>query len=48
LAWDSFEIGSMVRVLPNHACATAAMYDRYYVTDGSTEISDVWHRVNGW
>ena len=48
LAWDSFAIGSMVRILPNHACATAAMYDRYYVTDGSTQITDVWHRVNGW
>jgi D-serine deaminase-like pyridoxal phosphate-dependent protein len=48
LAWDSFEIGSMVRILPNHACATAAMFDRYNVIDGSTEIADVWHRVNGW
>ena len=48
LAWDAFEIGGMVRILPNHACATAAMYDRYYVTEGSTEITDVWHRVNGW
>lgn len=47
-AWDAFEIGSMARILPNHACATAAMYDRYYVTGGSTEITDVWHRVNGW
>lgn len=48
IPWDSFEIGSMVRVLPNHACATGAMYDRYYVTDGSTDIVGVWHRVNGW
>ena len=48
LAWDFFEIGSMVRILPNHACATAAMFDRYNVIDGSTEITDVWHRVNGW
>lgn len=47
-AWDAIEIGSMARILPNHACATAAMYDRYYVTGGSTEITDVWHRVNGW
>lgn len=48
LAWESFEIGSMVRILPNHACATAAMFDRYYVTDGAADIIDVWHRVNGW
>ena len=48
IAWESFRIGSMVRILPNHACATGAMYDRYYITDGSTEIIDVWHRINGW
>ena len=46
--WESFKIGSVVRVLPNHACGTAAMFDRYYVTDGTTEIVDVWHRINGW
>lgn len=48
IPWASFEIGSMVRILPNHACATSAMYERYYVTDGSTEMIDVWHRINGW
>jgi len=46
--WESFAIGSMVRILPNHACATGAMYDRYYVTDNSTDIIDIWHRINGW
>ena len=45
---ENFVVGSMLRVLPNHACATAAMFDRYYVTDGSTEVIDVWHRINGW
>ncbi len=48
LHWDSLRIGNMIRILPNHACATGAMFDRYYVTDGSTEIVDIWHRVNGW
>lgn len=46
-------IGSRVRVLPNHACMTAAMYERYAVVDG-TELGDAqpveafWERVNGW
>ncbi len=46
-------IGSRVRVLPNHVCMTAAMYDRYAVVDG-TELGDAqpveafWERVNGW
>ncbi len=46
--WESFRIGRMVRILPNHACATAAMYDRYYIIDGALEVTDVWHRINGW
>jgi len=48
LPFDSFPVGSRVRVLPNHSCMTAAMYDRYVVTDGGTEVVDVWDRVNGW
>jgi len=46
--WNSFGFGNMLRILPNHACATSAMYERYYVTNGSTKIIDVWDRVNGW
>jgi D-serine deaminase-like pyridoxal phosphate-dependent protein len=46
--FDRFPIGSRLRILPNHACATAAAYDRYFVTDGGDEIVAVWDRVNGW
>ena len=48
LARNLLGVGSVVRILPNHACATGAMHDRYYVVDGTTEIVDVWPRVNGW
>jgi D-serine deaminase-like pyridoxal phosphate-dependent protein len=43
-----FPVGSRVKILPNHACATAAAYERYFVTDGSEQIVGVWDRVNGW
>jgi D-serine deaminase-like pyridoxal phosphate-dependent protein len=46
--FDLFPIGSRFRILPNHACATAAAYERYHVTDGGERIVDVWERVNGW
>jgi D-serine deaminase-like pyridoxal phosphate-dependent protein len=46
--WSRFPIGGRVRILPNHACATAAAYDRYFVTDGDARIADIWERVNGW
>jgi len=45
---EMFPVGTMLRILPNHACATSAMHDRYYVVDGSTEVVCVWHRMNGW
>lgn len=48
LPFERFPVGSRVRVLPNHVCMTAAMYDRYYVTDGGTEIVAEWDRINGW
>jgi len=46
--FDRFPVGSRLRILPNHACATAAAYDRYFVTDGDERIVTVWDRVNGW
>lgn len=48
LDWSRFPIGGRVRILPNHACATAAAYDRYFVTRDGDAIIDVWDRVNGW
>jgi len=46
--FDALPIGSKVRVLPNHACITAAMHDRYQVTEGGEEITDTWTRTNRW
>jgi D-serine deaminase-like pyridoxal phosphate-dependent protein len=46
--WARFPIGGRVRILPNHACATAAAHDRYHVTDGSEAVTAVWKRANGW
>ncbi len=41
--------GDRVRVLPNHACMTAAMYDRYYVVrGGEIEVVAVWDKAMGW
>ena len=48
IEFDRFPIGSRVKILPNHACATAAAYDHYYVTDDSERIAATWERVNGW
>jgi D-serine deaminase-like pyridoxal phosphate-dependent protein len=48
LPTGAFPIGSRVRILPNHACPTAAAHDRYFVVDGGTDVVAEWPRVNGW
>jgi D-serine deaminase-like pyridoxal phosphate-dependent protein len=40
-------VGSLVRILPNHACATAAQHDHYIVTDGR-DLKASWTRIHGW
>jgi D-serine deaminase-like pyridoxal phosphate-dependent protein len=45
--FDALPIGSQVRILPNHACITAAGYSHYEVLEDSTIIGR-WDRVNGW
>lgn len=44
---ERLPVGSRVRVLPNHICMTAAMYDRYHIVQQGVLV-DVWGRVNGW
>ncbi|MBP7063969.1 alanine racemase [Ferrovibrio sp.] len=51
LPFERFPVGSRLRVLPNHSCMTAAMYDRYYVVSGQPGDGRViaeWDRINGW
>ncbi|MGE0153063.1 MAG: alanine racemase [Reyranellaceae bacterium] len=52
LPLDRLALGTRLRVLPNHACITAAAYGRYHVIDGEFDggrtVVDVWDRVNGW
>jgi D-serine deaminase-like pyridoxal phosphate-dependent protein len=48
LPFDVLAPGTRVRVLPNHACFTAAAYEGYHVLAGSDEIEAEWPRVNGW
>ena len=40
-------IGTRLRILPNHACATAAQYDRYHVIGTDGQLSE-WPRFSGW
>jgi D-serine deaminase-like pyridoxal phosphate-dependent protein len=44
--FDRFPIGSRLRILPNHACTTAAAHEGYYAIDGDSVAT--WPRINGW
>ena len=44
----AFPYGSQWRVLPNHACATAAQFDHYLVLDADQNQCANWSRVNAW
>ncbi len=42
-------IGDRVRILPNHACATAAQHRSYHVVQGASDIVEgEWARFGGW
>lgn len=43
-----FHFGQRLRILPIHACATAAQFSQYAVTDDNSEITEYWARINGW
>jgi D-serine deaminase-like pyridoxal phosphate-dependent protein len=43
-----YPVGTRLRILPNHACATAAQHDAYHVVRGSPEVIARWPRFGGW
>lgn len=43
----SLRAGARVRIVANHSCLTAALFDRYHVVRDGTVV-DVWHPCRGW
>lgn len=41
-------IGTQLRILPNHACSTAAQHGSYVVVAGTQEVEANWSRFSGW
>lgn len=42
-----YPVGTRLRVLPNHSCLTAALFDRYHVVRGHRVVEE-WKPVRGW
>ncbi|TFW23724.1 alanine racemase [Duganella callida] len=45
---ERFPVGTSLRVLPNHACATGAQHTRYHVIPRKGGAWPVWQRFGGW
>jgi D-serine deaminase-like pyridoxal phosphate-dependent protein len=44
---EPLAVGTRVRIIPNHSCLTAAMYERYCVVEGGAVVGE-WRPVRGW
>jgi D-serine deaminase-like pyridoxal phosphate-dependent protein len=44
---SQYTVGSRLRFLPNHACATAAQHGEYHVLRNNVPV-DTWERFGGW
>ncbi|WP_223819697.1 DSD1 family PLP-dependent enzyme [Cupriavidus cauae] len=48
VATPMLPVGTLLRILPNHACATAAQHGAYTVVAGSGVVEAQWPRFSGW
>jgi D-serine deaminase-like pyridoxal phosphate-dependent protein len=44
----SLPVGTRLRILPNHACATGAQHEAYNVVGVGSEVLARWKRFSGW
>jgi D-serine deaminase-like pyridoxal phosphate-dependent protein len=42
-----FPVGTQLRILPNHACATGAQFPEYHALNGDG-VMEIWQRFYGW
>ncbi|WP_261865063.1 alanine racemase [Budvicia aquatica] len=45
---EHFPVGTQLRILPNHACSTAAQYGGYHLINLENDATPYWERINGW
>jgi D-serine deaminase-like pyridoxal phosphate-dependent protein len=47
-AFARLGVGTRLRIIPNHSCLTAAMFDRYLVHDAEGRLLEEWRPARGW
>ena len=48
LKLSDFPVGTRLRILPNHACPTAAPYEKLLLVNGEGRITEALDHVRGW
>jgi len=47
IQFTNYPIGSLLEIIPNHSCLTAALFPKYHVIEND-EVVDEWKPVRGW
>ena len=47
IAFQKFPIGSLLQIIPNHSCLTAALFPEYHVVENN-RVVDRWVPMRGW
>jgi len=47
IAFNKFPLGSLLQIIPNHSCLTAALFLKYQVIEGN-RVVDEWRPMRGW
>jgi D-serine deaminase-like pyridoxal phosphate-dependent protein len=45
--FEKFPVGSLLQIIPNHSCLTAALFPKYHVVE-ENQIVDEWTPMRGW
>ena len=47
IAFENYPIGSLLQIIPNHSCLTAALFPKYHVVEAD-QVVDEWTPMRGW
>jgi D-serine deaminase-like pyridoxal phosphate-dependent protein len=47
IVYDDFPVGSLLQIIPNHSCLTAALFPIYHVVE-ENRVVDEWRPTRGW
>jgi D-serine deaminase-like pyridoxal phosphate-dependent protein len=47
IAFQDYPVGSLLRIIPNHSCLTAALFGEHHVFE-KDRVVDVWQPMRGW